>query len=54
MLAHADPRQGRHLDWGTMIYNYGRVEVSNFLLANALFWLDHLASAARWTRGAEA
>ncbi len=31
---------GRHLDWGTMIYNYGRVEVTNFLLSNALFWLD--------------
>lgn len=37
---HADPRQGRHLDWGTLIYNYGRVEVSNFLFTNALFWLD--------------
>ena len=37
---HANPMQGRHLDWGTLIYNYGRVEVSNFLLANALFWLD--------------
>ena len=32
--------QGRHLDWGTLIYNYGRVEVSNFLIANALFWLE--------------
>jgi 1,4-alpha-glucan branching enzyme len=40
LYEHADPRQGRHLDWGTMIYNYGRVEVTNFLLANALFWLD--------------
>jgi 1,4-alpha-glucan branching enzyme len=40
LYEHADPRQGRHLDWGTLIYNYGRVEVSNFLLANALFWLD--------------
>jgi 1,4-alpha-glucan branching enzyme len=40
LYEHADPRQGRHPDWGTMIYNYGRVEVSNFLLANALFWLD--------------
>lgn len=37
---HEDPRQGRHLDWGTLIYNYGRVEVSNYLLANALFWLE--------------
>ena len=37
---HEDPRQGRHLDWGTMIYNYGRTEVANYLLANALFWFD--------------
>ena len=36
---HADPRQGRHMDWGTLIYNYGRVEVTNFLIANALFWI---------------
>ncbi len=40
LYEHADPRQGRHLDWGTLIYNYGRVEVTNFLLSNALFWLD--------------
>ena len=40
LYEHADPRQGRHLDWGTLIYNYGRKEVSNFLLANAVFWLD--------------
>ncbi len=37
---HADPRQGRHMDWNTLIYNYGRTEVANFLLGNALFWLD--------------
>jgi 1,4-alpha-glucan branching enzyme len=37
---HADPRMGRHMDWGTLIYNYGRTEVQNFLIANALFWLD--------------
>ncbi|HET9717395.1 MAG TPA: 1,4-alpha-glucan branching protein GlgB [Pseudolabrys sp.] len=37
---HEDPKQGRHLDWDTLIYNYGRVEVTNFLVANALFWLD--------------
>ncbi len=37
---HADPRKGRHMDWGTLIYNYGRTEVQNFLIANALFWLD--------------
>jgi len=36
---HADPRQGRHMDWGTLIYNYGRVEVTNFLISNALFWI---------------
>jgi len=37
---HEDPRQGAHQDWGTLIFNYGRHEVSNFLLANALFWID--------------
>jgi len=40
LYEHADPRQGEHPDWGTMIFNYGRCEVRNFLLANALFWLD--------------
>jgi 1,4-alpha-glucan branching enzyme len=37
---HSDPRQGEHPDWGTLIFNYGRTEVRNFLLSNALFWLD--------------
>ena len=37
---HADPRQGEHPDWGTKIYNYGRPEVKNFLIANALFWIE--------------
>jgi 1,4-alpha-glucan branching enzyme len=36
---HADPRQGRHPDWGTLVFNYGRNEVRNYLTANALFWL---------------
>jgi 1,4-alpha-glucan branching enzyme len=40
LYEHADPRQGEHRDWGTLIFNYGRNEVRNFLLANALFWLD--------------
>jgi 1,4-alpha-glucan branching enzyme len=40
LYEHEDPRQGRHLDWNTLIYNYGRAEVTNFLIANALFWLD--------------
>ncbi len=40
LYEHASPLQGRHLDWNTLIYNYGRVEIANFLLANALFWLD--------------
>lgn len=37
---HADPRQGEHPDWGTKIFNYGRPEVKNFLLANALYWIE--------------
>ena len=37
---HADPRQGEHPDWGTKIFNYGRPEVKNFLLANALYWVE--------------
>ena len=40
LFEHADPRQGEHRDWGTLIFNYGRTEVRNFLLANALFWLE--------------
>jgi 1,4-alpha-glucan branching enzyme len=38
LYEHADPRQGLHRDWNTLIYNYGRREVANFLLANALYW----------------
>ena len=40
LYEHADPRQGFHQDWNTLIYNYGRREVRNFLCANALYWLD--------------
>lgn len=40
LYEHADPRLGKHQDWNTLIYNYGRLEVANFLLSNALFWLD--------------
>jgi 1,4-alpha-glucan branching enzyme len=40
LYEHADPRQGEHRDWGTLIYNYGRKEVQAFLLSSALFWLD--------------
>jgi 1,4-alpha-glucan branching enzyme len=40
LFEHADPRQGEHRDWGTLIFNYGRNEVRNFLLANALFWMQ--------------
>jgi 1,4-alpha-glucan branching enzyme len=40
LYEHADPKKGEHQDWGTFIFNYGRREVSNFLIGNALFWLD--------------
>jgi 1,4-alpha-glucan branching enzyme len=40
LYEHSDPRQGTHPDWGTLVYNYGRNEVQNFLISNALFWLD--------------
>jgi 1,4-alpha-glucan branching enzyme len=40
LYEHADPRRGSHPDWGTLIFNYGRNEVQNFLISNALFWLD--------------
>jgi 1,4-alpha-glucan branching enzyme len=40
LYEHADPRQGMHKDWGTLIFNYGRHEVRNFLLGSALYWLD--------------
>jgi 1,4-alpha-glucan branching enzyme len=39
LYEHADPRRGEHPDWGTLVFNYGRHEVRNFLIANALFWL---------------
>ena len=40
LYEHEDPRLGEHPDWGTLIFNYGRPEVRNFLIANALFWLE--------------
>ena len=40
LYEHADPRRGEHPDWGTLIFDFGRPEVRNFLVANALFWLD--------------
>ncbi len=40
LYEHADPRLGEHPDWGTLIFNYGRTEVKNFLIANALYWIE--------------
>jgi len=40
LYEHEDPRKGEHRDWGTLIFNYDRKEVANFLIANGLFWLD--------------
>lgn len=40
LYEHRDPRQSFHAHWGTLIYNYGRPEVSNYLIANALFWVE--------------
>jgi 1,4-alpha-glucan branching enzyme len=40
LYEHEDPRKGEHRDWGTLIYNYGRNEVKNFLIASAVFWLE--------------
>jgi 1,4-alpha-glucan branching enzyme len=40
LFEHEDPRQGEHQDWGTLVFNYGRNEVRNFLISNALYWLE--------------
>ena len=40
LYEHADPRRGEHPDWGTLVFNHGRTEVRNFLIANALYWLE--------------
>jgi 1,4-alpha-glucan branching enzyme len=40
LYEHSDPRKGEHQDWGTAIFNFGRTEVRNFLISNALFWLE--------------
>jgi 1,4-alpha-glucan branching enzyme len=42
LYEHADPRQGEHPDWGTLVFNFGRHEVRNFLIANALYWMEEL------------
>ncbi|MFN2505198.1 MAG: 1,4-alpha-glucan branching protein GlgB [Acidimicrobiales bacterium] len=42
LYEHDDPRQGEHPDWGTLVFNFGRHEVRNFLIANALYWIEEL------------
>lgn len=42
LYEHEDPRRGEHLDWSTLIYNFGRNEVKNFLLSSAMYWLEEL------------
>ncbi|MBA2529858.1 MAG: 1,4-alpha-glucan branching protein GlgB, partial [Euzebyales bacterium] len=42
LYEHVDPRRGEHPDWGTLVFNFGRNEVRNFLVANALYWLEEL------------
>ncbi|HUS60965.1 MAG TPA: 1,4-alpha-glucan branching protein GlgB [Acidimicrobiales bacterium] len=42
LYEHEDPRQGEHPDWGTLVFNFGRNEVRNFLIANALYWIEEL------------
>jgi len=41
LFEHDDPRKGQHMDWGTFIFNFGRNEVRNFLIANVMYWIEH-------------
>jgi 1,4-alpha-glucan branching enzyme len=51
LYEHADPREGFHQDWNTLIYNFGRHEVRNFLVGSALYWIEQFGvDGCAWTR----
>ena len=52
LYEHEDPKKGEHVDWGTLIFNYGRREVINYLVGSALYWIDefHIDDLVTWAK----